>query len=108
MANIMVIEIVRPEEVVNPRMLEITIPDSSAIDFGADDFANRLFIYTGIIVRSMPFDAADELLKFRVVLDLSLLPLHRVFDDKPYHFITLPDPAKPKERILWAAPAASP
>ena len=97
---------VKPEQVVKPRMLEIVVPDTPAQDFGADDFANRLFIYTGIIILDFS-SITDDRSRGTFKLDLSLLPRHRVFDDRPYHFITLPDPADSSKKILWAAPVAS-
>jgi len=106
-----VIHTFKPEHVIRPRALEIVIPDTPA--FLTDDFANRLFIYTGIlVVGALVLPGLDDKgFHYTAKLDLSSLPRHHVFDDKPYHFITLPSPdpdhQNPQKKILWAAPVAS-
>lgn len=104
------ITVVDPKNVVNPRALEIVIPDT-VVEAGQGrdrQIANRLLIFTGTIAGDLPFTTVDDLTRYTATLDLSQLPAHPIFDDNPLRFITINDPLDPNRRVLKAATIATP
>lgn len=100
---------VKPEDVVNPRVLEVVIPDT-VVEAGAGkdrQIANRLFIFTGTMIMGV-FGQNGVLLRWTAKLDLSRLPGHPIFDDNPLRFITVDDPRDTSRRTLKAATMATP
>ncbi len=91
-----------PENVFNPRVLEIVIP-RQRIGNGRGPIANRLFIFTGTFTIPFRFARTNNLSRRRVTLDLSSLPGHPVFDGEPFQLLVVPNPANEEERILTAA-----
>lgn len=104
---------VKPEDVVNPRVLEVVIPDT-VVEAGAGrdrQVANRLFIFTGTMTGDDVFGVAMNngvLIRWTAKLDLSRLPGHPIFDDNPFRFITVNDPVDPTRRILKGTTTATP
>jgi hypothetical protein len=99
----MIEDVKTPEEVFNPRFLEIVVPDQLI----GRQVANRLLIYSGTFTYRHIYTTSDDLSRFQVRLDLSALPGHPVFDGNPLRFISVPDPANPTEDILKATCVAS-
>lgn len=101
---------VLPQNVFNPRFLEIAIPRQRIGDDIRGPVVNRLLIYTGTF-SLFPFALHtafnDDLARERYVVDLSELPGHPVFDGDPLLLVTVPNPNNPQESIPPAAPVAS-
>lgn len=96
-----------PENVFNPRVLEIVIPRQCIGDDRRGPIANRLFIFTGTFTIPFRYARTNNLSRRRVTLDLSSLPGHPVFDGEPFQLLVVPNPANEEERILTAATVQS-
>ena len=85
---------ISPENVFNPRFLEIGIP-RQRIGGRRGPIVNRLLIYTGTF-SLFPFAlhtaSNDDLMRDRLVVDLSNLPGHPLFDGDPLVLVTMPNP----------------
>jgi hypothetical protein len=96
--------LIPPENVFNPRVLEIVVPRQRIGDEIRGPIANRHFIFTGTFsLGPFVFSRTNDLYHELLTLDLSSLPGHPVFDGNPFQLIEVPNPANPQERILTAA-----